>query len=376
MTALIATAAFAQSSVTLSGIVDAGYQSNDYKGKRVSGISHNGSATSTIQLSGTEDLGQGLKASFKLNSDFNPTSNQANAGYGGVASTTTTNSVAGSSGSWLNGEMRLGLSGGFGAVDFGVINNLAMTAGGIGNPFGTAIGSGFRALYNTDVIGILGTSGTAGSVVRFDHTLRYTSPSFSGLTALVSHVSKNDKASSGNFSTTFGNYDRPGVLEVGLRYSAGPLNAMFSQQKQKGQDLNSTNADVLVNSTLNTLGANYNFGSMTAFGLYQTSKARTATETTLDSSYYALGARYTMGAIGLMAQFGSLKNDLTTSGDKRSRLLGLGADYNVSKRTALYVRHESLRDKNDYVDNPSNLRDPLPVETTRNRTAVGVRHTF
>lgn len=363
MAALSVTAAFAQSSVTLSGLVDAGYQSNDYKGKRVSGISHNGSATSTIQLAGTEDLGQGLKASFKLNSDFNPTSNQANS------------STAETTGTWLNGEMRLGVSGGFGAVDFGVINNLAMTAGGVGNPFGTAIGSGFRALYNTDVIGILGASGTAGSVVRFDHTLRYTTPSFNGLTASLSHVNKNNKASSGTFNTTFGNYDRPGVLEVGLRYSAGPLNAMFSQQKQKGQDLNNANPDVLVDATLNTLGANYNFGPVTAFGLYQTSKAQTTTETTLDSSYYALGAKYTMGAVDLMAQYGSLKNDLTTFGDKRSHLFGLGADYNVSKRTALYVRYESLRDKNDYVDNPSNLA-AVTGETTRTRTAVGVRHTF
>lgn len=363
MAALSVTAAFAQSSVTLSGIVDAGYQSNDYKGKRVSGISHNGSATSTIQLAGTEDLGQGLKASFKLNSDFNPTSNHANA------------STADTTGTWLNSEMRLGLSGGFGAVDFGVINNLALVTGGIGNPFGTAIGSGFRALYNTDVIGILGASGTAGSVVRFDHTLRYTTPSFNGLTASLSHVNKNNKASSGTFNTTFGNYDRPGVLEVGLRYSAGPLNAMFSQQKQKGQDLNNANPDVLVDATLNTLGANYNFGPVTAFGLYQTSKAQTTTETTLDSSYYALGAKYTMGAVDLMAQYGSLKNDLTTFGDKRSHLFGLGADYKVSKRTALYVRYESLRDKNDYVDNPSNLA-AVTGETTRTRTAVGVRHTF
>jgi len=157
---LAAVSAFAQSSVSITGNIDAGFQANTYKGVNVSGIANNGASTSTIQLNGVEDLGGGLRATFKLNSDFNPTAGQGNAGYGGVATgqsagITSTTGVAGSSGSWLNSEMKFGLAGGFGEIYTGVVNNLTLDAGGTGNPFGTAIGSGFRALYNTDVIGIL-----------------------------------------------------------------------------------------------------------------------------------------------------------------------------------------------------------------------------
>ena len=65
--------------MTLSGNIDAGYQAINLKGGKSAGITNNGSSTSTIQISGTEDLGGGLKANFKLNSDFNPTTPTATA---------------------------------------------------------------------------------------------------------------------------------------------------------------------------------------------------------------------------------------------------------------------------------------------------------
>ncbi len=62
--ALAATGAFAQSSVTIDGVVDAGYQSVNYKGNTVNGIAGNGSSTSQLNFRGTQDLGGGAKASF------------------------------------------------------------------------------------------------------------------------------------------------------------------------------------------------------------------------------------------------------------------------------------------------------------------------
>lgn len=380
LASVVSTGAFAQN-VTLSGVLDTAFQSNDYKGAKVTGLSNNGSATSTIQLSGSEDLGGGLKANFKLNSDINPSSNLANAGYGGVATvqaagTTSTSGVAGGAGSWLNSEMKVGVSGGFGSIDGGVLNNLALAAGGTGQPFGTAIGSGYRALYNTDVIGLLGSSGTAGSAPRFDHTLRYTSPTISGFSFAVSTVTKNTKASSDAFSTTLGNYDRYGVQEASISYSEGPLNVFYANQKQKGQDLSQLNAAaaVLVNTDLNTLGANYKFGQFTAYGLYQTTKANTTTTTSRDAEYYSASLKYTMGVFDLMGQYGVYTNNLNNT-DRNSTMLGLGADYNLSKRTALFVRYEDIADKANVVANPTKL---TAVEATGNRirSAIGLRHTF
>ncbi len=381
LAALAATSAFAQSSVTLSGNVDAAYATINYKGQSVTGITNNGSSTSTIQLSGTEDLGGGLKANFKLNSDFNVTSTAGNAGYGGVATvqaagTTTTTGVAGSAGSWLNSEQFVGLSGGFGTVQAGVVNNLSLSAGGTGNPFGTAIGSGFRALYNTDVIGTMGSSGTAGSVVRYDHSIKYISPAMNGFSLALYNVSKNDKASSDAFSTTFGNYDRAGVTETALNYNQGPINVSYASQSAKGRDITQLNAStgVLVNTKLNTLGANYTMGNTTLFLLNQTSEATTASAKTRDTKYTSFAVRHVMGATTLLAQMGTLSNDVTNTADK-SKLTGLGADYALSKRTNAYFRYESIDDKNAYVANPSKLA-AVTGETKRTRQAIGIRHTF
>ena len=64
----LSTAAFAQSSVTLSGNADGGvinHNSQTY-GADGFGATINGSSTSFLAISGTEDLGGGLKASFSL----------------------------------------------------------------------------------------------------------------------------------------------------------------------------------------------------------------------------------------------------------------------------------------------------------------------
>ena len=377
---LAAVSAFAQSSVSITGIIDAGYQANTYKGVNVSGIANNGAATSTIQFNGVEDLGGGLKATFKLNSDFNPTAGNGNAGYGGVATgqsvgLTSTTGVAGSSGSWLNSEMKFGLTGGFGEIYTGVINNMTLDAGGTGNPFGTAIGSGFRALYNTDVIGILGSSGTAGSAVRHDHAFLYVTPSFNGLTASIYNVKKNDAAASDAFSTTFGNYDRAGVAEYNVKYNQGPINLSMTNQTQTGVGLTQLNAStgVLVDTKLQTLGANYALGNAKYFFMNQTSKVTSTSSN--NASYRSAGATYTMGDITWLAQAGSLTNKSVTSGDNKSTLVGLGADYALSKRTSLYGRYESIADKSGYVINPTKLT-ALSGDTTRVRSAIGIRHTF
>ena len=363
--------------MTLSGLVDAGYQSNDYKGAKVSGIANNGSATSTIQFAGTEDLGGGLTANFKLNSDFNPTSTNGNAGYGGVMYTSSATGVAGSSGSWLNSEQKVGLSGNFGSIDMGVINNLTLVTAGTGQPFGTAIGSGFRALYNTDVIGTLGSAGTAGSAVRWDHTVQYKTPSFSGVSAALSQVKGNTSASSDAFSTTFGNYDRPGISEAQINYNNGPINASYATQKQTGKDVTQLNAStgVLVDSKLNTLAANYTYGPATLYVLNQSTKADSASATTRDNKYTAFSVKYVMGATSLIASTGKFTNNLTTSGANSSKLLGVGADYELSKRTSLYARYESLKDDNGYVANPTKLA-AVTGNNDRTRTAIGLRHAF
>ncbi len=372
LAALAATASFAQSSVQIDGILDAGYQAIDYKGQKVNGIGNNGSSTSQINFRGTEDLGGGLKANFRVETDWNTVSNKGNTGSVSSPVTLGNETVAAAS-SFANGEIRVGLAGGFGAVDAGVVNYNTLGTYLTGQPFGTAIGGGFRALAVTD------TTSVAASAVRSDNSIKYVTPSFSGLTGSLYYAARQSKAvdmtattttaatvKSTSFSTSLGAYDMQGTTEVGVNYANGPLAASFSSLKQ---DYNGVGANAYT-QTLNTLGANYAIGAAKVFGLYQTNKKN---DNSAKTEYYSLSASYTMGATTLMAQVGQFESKAGANNGKKSDLVGLGADYALSKRTALYARYEAIDDKAGVVANPGTLTG---TNDKRTRTAIGVRHSF
>ena len=381
LAALAATGAFAQSSVQIDGVMDAGFQSINYKGSNntVNGIAGNGSSTSQINFRGTEDLGGGLKAHFRVETDWNTVSNLANQGVAASGNTTVANAINGSGTTFGNGEIRVGVEGGFGRVDLGAVNYNTLGTFLTGQPFGTAIGSGFRTMYINDA--------QATSAVRAENAVKYVSPSFSGLTVSLYKSNKQDKAVNGTtsattgltpqanaFSTSLGAYDQIGTQEVGVNYANGPVAASFSQIKQDFRGISAAGssgaAAGTAENTINTLGANYTMGAAKLFGLYQTNKTNT---NTVDNKAFTISGTYTMGAVVLMAQAGELKN----AAGLKSKLVGLGADYNLSKRTAVYFRAETIDDKAAAMNaavNPSTIANA--ADTKFGRTAIGVRHAF
>jgi predicted porin len=326
-------ASFAQSSVSIDGVMDAGYQAIDYKGNKVSGIANNGSSTSQINFRGTEDLGGGLKANFRVETDWNTVSNSANTG-----------STVPTAGTFGNGELRVGLAGGFGSIDAGAVNYNSLSSTLTGQPFGTAIGSGF--------------SGTAARLVRSDNSVKYVSPSFSGLTVSLYNAQKQTKATGSTFTSTFGAYDFTGSDEIGVNYANGPIAASFSSLKQK--------AAAGTTTTYDTLGANYAFGAAKLFALVQNTKD---SSNTTDNNYVAVSGTYAMGATTLMASTGTFENKVGA----KSKLAAIGADYALSKRTAVYARYESIDDKAGAIAAAATIDG---AGTKRTRTAVGVRHAF
>jgi predicted porin len=353
LAALAATGAFAQSSVQIDGVMDVGVASIDYKGNKVSGIANNGSSTSQINFRGTEDLGGGLKANFRVETDWNTVSNSGNTGAVPTAATVAATAPAtgyvttlsgGAASTFGNGELRVGLSGGFGTIDAGAVNYNSLTSGLVGQPFGTAIGSGFSA--------------TSARLVRSDNSVKYVSPSFSGLTVSLYNAQKQTKATGSSFSTTFGAYDFTGSDEVGVNYANGPIAASYSNLKQKAAAGTST--------TYDTLGANYALGAAKLFALMQNTKN---SANTVDNTYLAISGTYAMGATTLMASTGTFEN----KAGAKSKLAAIGADYALSKRTAVYARYESIDDKAGAIAAAATIDG---AGTKRTRTAVGVRHAF
>ena len=345
LAAVAATGAFAQSSVQIDGVMDAGFQSIDYKGNKVNGFNGNGSTTSQINFRGVSDLGGGLKADFRVESDWNTVSNSANTGA------KKSDGTLANGASFGNGEIRTGLAGGFGKVQFGAINNNTLIANLTGQPFGTAIGSGHGAVIR---------SNSAGTAVRSDNSFQFISPNFSGFDVAYLQANKQDKANSPNFTSSLGGYQQAGVKEASVSYTNGPLAARFTNLKEDNVSTTDT--------TVNTLGANYALGAAKVFLWTQTNKS--ADGTTRNIAATTVSASYTMGQTVLMAQAGSAKNKLT---NKTSNLASVGADYNLSKTTALYGRYESIKDEGGVIAAAATIDG---TGTTRTRLGLGIRTAF
>jgi len=354
LAALAATSAFAQFSI--DGNMDVAYGSVNYKGNTVTGIINNGANTSQINFRGTENLGGGLKASFRVETDWNTVSNAGNQGSPAAASTPVASAFG-------NGELRAGIAGGFGAIDAGAVNNAQLTAFLTGQPFGTAIGSSFRGQFVNDT--------SAANGVRFDNSVRYTTPSFSGFSGTVLNVSKNTKATdTQTFSTTFGNFDYAGVSEYSLNYNQGPINATFASTKQDYAGVGTNN----YTTQLKTIGANYTMGALTLYALNQ---KRTKSDSSVDRTMTTVSAKYSMGPNSFMAQMGSGKDAGTSGNSQTTRLASLGYNYDLSKMSNIYVRYENINDAGVTSGNwISGLTGVTMTEAKRTRTAVGYKIGF
>jgi predicted porin len=390
--------------VTISGLVDIGYGQVNAPGNNagvqagdISRAAMNGSGTTAIVISGSEDLGGGMRALFRyeLNPDFVGGSGLTG-GAGGQA--TGFNANAGASadavtlGSGANGYNFVGVSTpDYGAIRVGRLNTGTLSAWGVGSVFGTALGSGFGAsqIFARSVPSS-GANFNNTAPTRFNGAVEWTSPTINSFTARVLYVPQVDVAGAGGLGGCIASSatacaaastaqaalvpgaNRGGATDISLGYSKGPLNAMIAQQTVKiGANGVNTLVSPIANANattgdykLTTAAANYQvMPQLRAFAAYWTEKMGT----THDAQSYMLGARYTMGVIDLSASMG--KNDSKLSSNADRKILGLGVDYNLSKRSALYARYEN-RDAN------TNDATDSSTHGVTKTTHVGIRHTF
>jgi len=345
---LAATGAFAQSTVTIDGLVDAGYVSYDMKGAKVGGVDRNLTSTSQINFRVSSDLGGGMKATFRSETDFVPTSNGANQG---TTSNTTTAAggigagasglTSGTAGTFGNGEQTLALSGSYGSVTFGAINNTALTVNGYAQPFGTAIGSGFRATSGSAVTG----------AVRNDNTLQLQSPTFAGgfKVNFINRKAQNASASSANanYNASLGAQQQASVNSLAALYNAGPINFVATRDVEDATGVNTattgTGATTAGNrNTFTGVAGNYNFGAATVSAGWQANRAVATTGVVAtDRTTTSLGVNYVMGVNTFMGAIQRANNSLLGTS---SSLLGLGYEYALSKTAALTARYERIAD--------------------------------
>jgi predicted porin len=357
--AAVAGGAFAQSAVTISGTVDLAYALYDVSSTVAADrdadqqrVMQNGSATTAIIISGSEDIGGGLRGIFRFetNPDF--------VAGGGLAAATGFNFV--------------GLTGGFGEVRLGRLNSAFLQNWGIANPFGTNLGSGWGAARV-----VTRYAGGTTAPTRFNGAIEYQSPVFNGIQGRLMYVPED---------TTPTSTVRPGVIDAGLRFAQGPFAAMLSWQQTDASRNITVNVPIGVTgngveNTLWMLGGRFTMGATAFSAGYWQEEVEVAGVKRADITGWTLGVRHTMGPWAFLAAYTQSEDDATSpvlttggalvhsapgdvtlaggAGAKRT-VLGLGADYSFSKRTALYGRFEA--------------RDLGVTEVQT--IAVGIRHTF
>ena len=387
LAATAATGAFAQ--VAITGNIDLGIASVNSQTltSNVTGLSNNGISTSSLGFSGSEDLGGGLRAGFKLEATI-----QANNASTLDTAIPTGASAMGSywSGTPFNSESFISLSGGFGTVRAGVPNSAMFRAQGASQPFGTALGSGYSGTFSrlgyvqgysvSDYLGTPSGSGSTLRLTRMQNTIQYESPTMNGLSFMAEYAMQNDNAT----STTAFATNSPEFMGLLVNYSAGPLAlaASYNTVKAGTNDIAAglNTAGALATAALAAnqnvaytfLGGNYKLGNNTFYAGTTYVKASDSTE---DSTSWNLAYKYALNAnvdvianvINKSSGLALLNADSQTGRavNTNSRLMAVGADYRLSKRTNLYARYENVDVNTDNASTGETIR-----------TAIGVRHQF
>lgn len=309
--------ASAQSTSTLSGTLDFGLQKT--ASGAALGASNSRNGTTQITWSGSEDLGGGLKANFKVSTAFDATFSDAAGGVNAPA-----NQIFG------NNDMFVGLSGGFGEVRLGRSFNPVFILTPQAN--GTKGVTGYAAKGST-----LSNVG-----VYVSNQVLYLSPSMGGLQLQISYAPS--EVAGGKNHTGFG-----------LSYSAGPLQAHLSVA-------NATNGSGggITAKNFTGLAVNYDFKVARAFFAYQDNGNAASSAT---DSAYVVGLTAPVGAHQFWAQYGIA--EAATGSD--ARILSAGFKYNMSKRTLAYVS----------IGNRNNATAGFNAAQTKGTGyGVGLQHNF
>ncbi len=283
LAALAASAAFAQSTVTLSGTIDAGLE----KASATSALSMAASrlGTTNFTLSGSEDLGNGLKANFKVGTSFDSTYR--------AAGTDASGTVIGNNDMWVE------LAGGFGSAKLGRSTDPVFATTQTANSTKGVTGFTARA-------GTLDANG-----VYIANQFLFTTPSVSGLSAQIS-VGLSEVANTKN-NTGYS-----------VNYAAGPLSVGFASSTVN----NTGGTTSYTGKTVTALSGSYDAG-MAKFFLTGTNRSE-------NKSSYNLGVTVPMGA-------GVVWADYTNNNNSDTVATQLGYKYSLSKRTTAYVNYGSKK---------------------------------
>ena len=307
-----ATGAFAQSSVTLFGVVDAAYAKGTGTVSSKTQLKNSGYNSSRIGFRGVEDLGGGLKASFWLEAGVN---NDDGSGSGTNNNNQTAPGAdpvinARNQGLTFNRRSTVSLEGSFGEVRLGRDYTPQFWTETAFDPFGT-VGVGTNIAFNK--------GGNTG--VRASNSIGYLSPSFSGV-KVWAQTYMGENASTDGAKAGDGNAIR-------VTYDAGPLSLAYATSSTKQATAGQKNET-------SNIAASYDFGMIKLMA--QSNKTKVTGAADIDG--FVVGATAPLGS-----GYARVALSETDKAGVKSNLTAIGYVYGLSKRTDLYATYASVKNK-------------------------------
>ncbi|HRE17249.1 MAG TPA: porin [Rhodocyclaceae bacterium] len=388
---LAAGSAFAQSNVTISGFISSGYAITSYAGGNgvrpagtltipgtpgpaidisnklpfAAGAKTNGreqgvidSRLSRIRFAGTEDLGNGLKAEFQVESRFMSDTSDPTAGLGalGVGDT-----FVGLNGNW--GRLRLG------RMDTYYADGILIEMLG-----GTASQS-FATLSLLTQVDSLSYHATAG---RWNNQVRYDTPRINGFAGTVAY-SSNRAAEDGAAAN---NADQGGAWYASANYFAGAVYAGISAQQHSTEGATDNKS-----SGWRTYGS-YTFPVGIKIGLsYDHGRQGAAGGAWLKRNAWFVPVSYKFGnntVLGSYGRAGQTKRNTGSIDDSGARFYNLSYNYELSRRTNIGVNYTVLKNKDNSaydlllggVVKGAGQTQPTSYGQSVKQFAVSIAHTF
>lgn len=352
--------ALAQSSVSIYGVVDAYAQYLDGQA-RLARVQSGGLAGSRFGFRGVEDLGDGLRAVFTLESGF--TVDDGNAGQGG--SFYGRQAFVGLQNEW--GTMSLGrqLSSLYRATEeFSLFGSRpagpsAAVIGGFGDGYEPV--RGVAASAPSAAMGATGSGGPA----RVNNSLRYASPDLTGF----------------RFSTLYGAGESSGgtsdarLFDLALQYSGASFDTVLSYIDDKAQRGGPDD----VRARIVTFAGSYSFAPFRLVAGYIDFDDRR--QANLDGKGFWVGGEYRLGAHTFSTQV--VQNKAKSRGDNRSTAYGIGWAYALSSRTSMYTSLTRFNNDGDAGSGRlGRFNATVPVGLTQagdnqiDELVLGMRHSF
>jgi predicted porin len=346
---LLCHGAWAQSNVTVYGVVDAGLSfEHGAKAGPITKVTGGAESGSRIGFKGTEDLGGGNSALFLLESGI-----QADTG------------VSGQGGVLFGRQAFVGLgSTTYGTVTLGRQYAPHYLAAVFADPFTSGTSADEKNLINA-----------VSNGGRMDNSVKYASAVFHGLSAELVYAA----------GEVAGNAAAGSARGFVVAYSGGPLAVRLAYHDKS----NDTATTSLASARNSLLAATYTFSVAKLYAAYGVNqgplsstlrnannpfgyaRAPAAATVTRDSTDSLLGLSVPLGAHTLLASW-IHKNDKEAANQDADQF-GLGYRYNLSRRTDVYTIYARMLNKNGASYTLGNAAEGGSGDRAIN---VGMRTTF